>query len=335
MKGMRRVILIILLLLCSSIISTSASAQNPIPGISLDCEPKDVIIDVYPGSPRMNSIICTAENPSLYVEDVRIESSISDNVIEISSAGSLTVPASGSIEFTVTFRANQGLSPATYSWNITATVTAANGVIIPDAIAPTDTDSGDVIIAEYARIAISMSTMTRYIAAGETANASIEISNVGNAAAKMGCTYSSEPVATTDETYELFFDSFSHYEEVEANSQYTIFFNFTGPSISEPVTFEIDVICKIYDDVDELIEGFNVEVEPTGGGGLSSLGNSLGIDNSTLMMIGGVGAGVVALMVIMFVGLKLKAKRRRVSNSDVWDDELFEEDDDEFDFEDL
>ncbi len=336
MKGMRRVFLTILLLLCSNLVITPVSAQNPVPGISIDCDQKDVSIDIQPGSSRTNSIICTADNPSAFAEEVRIETSVSENVISITSPSSITVPANGDVDFTLTFKANQGLSPTTtYSWNVTATVTTANGITMPDAIAPSDNDGGDVFIRAYARMSISMSTMTRYLSAGETANATIEISNDGNGAAKMGCTYAAEAVTGSEETYELIFDSNSHYENVEPNSGYTLSFNFTSPSPGDVAVFEIIIQCNIFEDDEYQIEEFKVEVEAAKGGGLSSLGNSLGVDDSTMMMVGGVGVGIVALLVVMFIGLKIKSNKRRDSNADDWDDEIFEEEDDEFDFDDL
>jgi hypothetical protein len=335
---MRRVFLTILLLLCSNLVITPVSAQNPVPEISIDCVPKDVSIDIQPGSSRTNSIICTADNPSAFAEEVRIETSVSENpsVISITSPSSITVPASDDVDFTLTFKANQGLhAPITYSWNVTGTVTTANGITMPDAIAPSDTDGGDVYIEAYGRLSITMSTMTRYLAAGETANTTIEISNDGNDATKMGCTYAAEPVAVGGETYELIFDSNSHYEFVDPNSGYALSFNFTSPSPDDVAVFKIIVQCHMWEDDYYQTEEFKVEVEAAKGGGLSSLGNSLGIDDSTMMMVGGIGVGVVALLAVLIVGLKIKSNKRRHSNDDDWDDEIFEEEDDEFDFDDL
>lgn len=336
MLGRSNVLAVVFLVLSTSLFFSSVSAQNPIPSITVDCEPKDVTIDVSPGASRAGTMECTAENPSLFTEEISIDSEVSDNAISMTSPSSLTVPPSGSVDFTVTFIANSGLPPTVFSWNLTALVTTVNGVPISDLIAPSDSDEGDVIIAEYARMTITTSTMTRYVGASETANSTVEISNDGNAAAKMGCIYSAQPVESESVTYELLFDSNSHYEEVEAGGQYSLMFNFTSPSPSETLTFEINIECKIYDDDEVQSEKFNVEVEAVESGGLSSLGNSIGIDDSTMIMVASVSAGVLVLLVIMLVGIKLKAKKLRANDIDEdLDYDVFEEDDDEFDFDDL
>lgn len=121
---------LILLILLVALIPCNPSAEAQIhPEVSITCSPSNIVIDVAPGDTRTGSTTCTAENPTVYVEQVDL-SLMSDGLAN-SGPSSITVPAGGTTDFELTFRGESQMPEGQRMATLSYVVNTANGVPCP------------------------------------------------------------------------------------------------------------------------------------------------------------------------------------------------------------
>ena len=123
---MARGLAIVLLLLLTPL----AAAQQPdapgvVPSVEVEC-PGEASLSVHPTFNSVASVTCTAINDSSFAEQVSFD--LDAGALTVAGPESLSIPASGSVEFDVSFRGTEGMDPSTITASVTAQVEKANGV---------------------------------------------------------------------------------------------------------------------------------------------------------------------------------------------------------------
>jgi len=167
MKRVFAVIIFFLLSFQMLLFIPPSAAQQILPGIELECSRSSITIDFGEDSyPGIELVDCILTNDRPYVEDVVLEYISED--IEATGPGSLTVEGGEDVSFQVIIDLDSGLSPRTYTLNITAEVVSAVG--IPMGFL-TDIEEWviEVEIMEYTNCDVSYSMNLLNIGAGENA----------------------------------------------------------------------------------------------------------------------------------------------------------------------
>jgi hypothetical protein len=141
---MSKVVGIICLMLCLTTVAgfvTPVSAQV-LPEVILEC---DDGVEINPIT-RMALVYCTAENPSLYNENIDIQ--IESGGLDSAGPESITIGGGDTVDFQVALRSDEAESPGEILVNITATVTQANGIPQP-IFAASDAEEVVVTIIQY------------------------------------------------------------------------------------------------------------------------------------------------------------------------------------------
>jgi uncharacterized membrane protein len=331
---MRRALLAVVVVLLSSISVPNASAQV-LPEVILSCEQTDINIDVSPSGSRTATLDCTAENPTSFVEDVDLSVEVD---IGNSYPSSITIPANSETEFTVTFAADANAQPANMELNITAEVTAVNGITWSWASAD-DEFSGNVHILPFQYLALDMNSMTRNLEADATDTVLVELTNQGNEAGEFNVFLNEEMIL---ENAGFVWEQYSATVTIDPDETVTLSFNFTAPTPEEVTEFQIEFCGYAKSDAtNEKCDSFKLNVEAAPKDALGTVGSVIGMDDETTMMMIIGGGGGLGLLLVMMVVLKVgKAKKRRIASlpaEDDFDDELddFDDDFDELDDEEL
>ena len=138
---MRSPIAVVLLLLIAPLVLVNVWAQgSPNPNIDIECPDEIQIVDSLVVDTGGN-ITCTLTNPTNYAEDVSIsiqgDGSAASSALNYSAIDNVTVPPLGEVDFDVVFNGTTRTVRASSMWNISATVTAANGVANPTPVPKT------------------------------------------------------------------------------------------------------------------------------------------------------------------------------------------------------
>ena len=331
---MRRALLAVVVVLFSSFAIPVASAQV-LPEVILSCDQTDINIDVSPSGGRTATLDCIAENPSSLTEDVDISVEVD---VGNSYPSSLTIPPNGETEFQVTFIADANAQPMSMVFNITAEVTAVNGITWSWASAD-DEFSGNVHILPFHYIALDMNSMTRNLEAGKSDTVLVELTNQGNEAGEFHV-FLNEEMSLEDAGF--VWEQYSAMVTIDPDDTVTLSFNFTAPSPEEDTEFQIEFCGYAKSDAtNEKCDSFKLNVEAAPKDALGTVGSVIGMDDETTMMMIIGGGGGLGLLLVMMVVLKVgKAKKRRIASlpvDDDFDDELdeFDDDFDELDDEEL
>lgn len=141
---MSKVVGIICLMLCLTTVAgfvTPVSAQI-LPEVILEC---DDGVEINPIT-RTALVYCTAENPSLYNENIDIQ--IESGGLDSAGPESITIGGGSTVDFQVVLRSDEAEAPGEILVNITATVTQANGIPQP-IFAASDAEEVVVTIIQY------------------------------------------------------------------------------------------------------------------------------------------------------------------------------------------
>jgi len=346
---MRRVLLVLVFLLVSTLAIPSSSAQ--VPGVELECESGNLEIDVSPSGSRMTTVSCTATNTGALPEEVDL--AVSAGSLSYAAPGKITIPPSDSVEFDVSFQANQGQSPAEHEFNVSATVTSI-GSFPASQFGLTDEFDGTVTILAYGELIVDLNSMTRNIDSGDAFEVPIEVSNNGNSAVSVDINLKNGQILA-DAGFDIesqhppgFTSGFS----VQPDETEIITFNLTADFFEVDQEFEVEFCGKIIAvegndvrPVEEKCDSFNVKVAAEPKDALGSVGSAIGIDNQTMMMMIIGGGGGMGLLLVMMIVLKVnKRKKARIAAMVDYEDDDFDDDfgddfdeidDDDLDFGDL
>ena len=104
----------------------SASAQQILPGIELECSTSSIVVQFDEVDSNNQIIECILTNDRPYVEEVALE--YISEYIDTSGPGSLTVEGNSDASFQVIIDVDNSLIPQIYELNITAEVISAIGI---------------------------------------------------------------------------------------------------------------------------------------------------------------------------------------------------------------
>ena len=125
-----------------------SSAQIGIlPSVVITCDDPGPV-EVWPGATRTTTVYCTLENPSIHSESVEIGAESEDEGFLFVAPQSVTIGAGQEIDIQVVIRVPELYPAGTYSANITAKVTQANGIEV-GAITSTEEDSVGFEVMRY------------------------------------------------------------------------------------------------------------------------------------------------------------------------------------------
>jgi len=173
----RNFLVVLLLLASSSLLSMNSLAQGPAPtaAVNLSCEEK-MEISVETSNSLSESITCTVENPTSYVEKIEIE--IDSGEFAHSGPGSMYVSPASSETFDVVIQADQGTSAQSHTVSVTATVTEMSGV--PPINLATDEATFVLNILQYGSCSIGSLNSFSEVTTGAEFSLTFEVYNLGN-----------------------------------------------------------------------------------------------------------------------------------------------------------
>ena len=128
--NMRPRVLLVSLLFFGTLLHCIPTAEAQInPQVDVTCNAEIMSMHVAPGDSRIATTTCTAENPTLYVEEVDLQ--LSPGVLVSSGPGSLTIAAGESIDFELQFRGDLRMATGQQEVVLSYVVNTANGVPCP------------------------------------------------------------------------------------------------------------------------------------------------------------------------------------------------------------
>jgi len=127
---MRPRVLLVSLLFFGTLLHCIPTAEAQInPQVDVTCATEIMSMHVAPGDSRIATTTCTAENPTLYVEEVDFQLSAAG--LASSGPGSLTIAAGDSVDFELQFRGELRMPQQTREVVLSYVVNTANGVPCP------------------------------------------------------------------------------------------------------------------------------------------------------------------------------------------------------------
>lgn len=173
----RNFLVVLLLLASSSFLSMVSHAQSVIPtaAVNLSCEEK-MEISVETSNSLSESITCTVENPTSYIEKIEIE--IDSGEFAHSGPGSIYVSPASSETFDVVIQADQGTSAQSHTVSVNATVTEMSGV--PPINLATDEATFVLNILQYGSCSIGSLNSFSEVTTGAEFSLTFEVYNLGN-----------------------------------------------------------------------------------------------------------------------------------------------------------
>jgi hypothetical protein len=128
--NMRPRVLLVSLLFFGTLLHCIPTAEAQInPQVDVTCATEIMSMHVAPGDSRIATTTCTAENPTLYVEEVDLQ--LTSGVLVSSGPGSLTIAAGESIDFELQFRGDLRMPTGQQEVVLSYVVNTANGVPCP------------------------------------------------------------------------------------------------------------------------------------------------------------------------------------------------------------
>jgi len=171
----RKFLMVMILLFGSILLSINSLAQVPTAAVNVSCEEK-MDISVESSASLSESITCTVENPTAYIEKVDI--SIDSGEFAHSGAGSIYVDPGSSEDFDVVIQADQGTSTQSQTIYVTATVTELSGLPPPNAA--NDEATFVLNILQYGSCSIGSQNSFTEAKTGEEFALGFEVYNLGN-----------------------------------------------------------------------------------------------------------------------------------------------------------
>jgi len=283
--------------------------QSPLPTVSIECGDGPHEIEVYPGSTMVTVVTCTVTNDSLHSETVEFAVSAGD--LTVAAPGSVSLGPGDEIDIEISFRGDSTQSPGSRSVDVNATVTQANG--LPCAVGcGEDSDSFDIQILQFASVSVASRTGTLNLDMDQSGEVTIDITNKGNAPDE----FSIEIENMTALESMGFQFSVNDTDELEPGEQIPL--AFTVSASSDVVATDIQVSILVTSKSDSMIfvsEGFNLRSD----GAPEPL---IGIGgDETALLYGGISvAGVLIVVLVIFIALRSVRRKRVVAFDDEFDD---------------
>lgn len=190
----RSLFIIIVLLAGSILISMDSLAQVPTAAVNVSCEEK-MEISVESSTSLSESVTCTVENPTAYIEKVDI--SVDSGEFAHSGPGSIYVNPGSSEDFEVVIQADQGTSTQSQTISVTGTVTELSG--LPPVNVATDEATFVLNILQYGACSIGSQNSFTEAKTGEELTLTFQVYNQGNGEDIMD-------IGLTDESLDLLND---------------------------------------------------------------------------------------------------------------------------------
>ena len=163
-------------------LSMMTSAQEPGPGVDIDCG-ADPVMNVHPSYYESVELTCTVSNTSTFVETISVEKEWdANNVDMILSEDSFEIGGGEEEEFTITFSGPTKLSADTsYSFTLNAQVDTWGGIFPMDQLNVNASYEGDFTVSTYGMVELEMSDKSaRTLELDEQRVISFQFSNYGN-----------------------------------------------------------------------------------------------------------------------------------------------------------
>ena len=317
------------------------SAQVPTaPGVEIDCNNKQPVLDVHPLGDPETVIICTVKNPSSFQESISVEKEWDGMQVDmILGEDTFDLAADEEEDFTVTFTGQTRLSSSlSYEFTLVATVTNVGMLQWPEAMASNASVSGDLNIATFGMVDLEISDKsTRNLEEGDEVKISFQVDNNGNDDDKIRVT-----IANSAELEQAGFSfpggTFVSENVAEDGTSTVRELTIRAPSsIDADERFQVVLQAKSENDNDAPVSESIISLQLQAGKTAGGLGGGLEeVDKDTLMKYGSIGAAV--LFGLIFVLALAKALRRKANAQPRYVPPVVvedEEEEDEFDFSEL
>lgn len=139
--------LLVSLALVLSLAPVSSAQIGILPSVVITCDDPGPV-EVWPGATRTTIVYCTLENPNMYSESVEIGTESEESDFQFAAPQTVTIGAGQEIDIQVIIRVPELFMAGTYSANITAKVTEANGIDV-GAITSQEEDSVSFEVVKY------------------------------------------------------------------------------------------------------------------------------------------------------------------------------------------
>ena len=163
-------------------LSVMTSAQEPGPGVDIDCG-ADPVMNVHPSYYESVELTCTVSNPSSLAETISVEKEWDANNIEmILSEDSFEIDAGEEEEFTITFSGPTKLSADTsYSFTLNAQVDSWGAIPLLEPFNASESYEGEFSVSTYGMVELEMSDKSvRTLELDEQRAITFQFSNYGN-----------------------------------------------------------------------------------------------------------------------------------------------------------
>ena len=135
------------LMLMMSMGPISSAQIGILPSVEITCDDPGPV-EVWPGATRTTIVYCTLENPSIHSESVEIGTESEESDFEFAAPQTVTIGAGQEMDIQIIIRVPELFAAGTYSANVTAKVTEANGIDVT-AITSTEEDSVSFEVMKY------------------------------------------------------------------------------------------------------------------------------------------------------------------------------------------
>jgi hypothetical protein len=163
-------------------LSMMTSAQEPGPGVDIDCG-ADPVMNVHPSYYESVELTCTVSNTSTFVETISVEKEWdANNVDMILSEDSFEIGGGEEEEFTITFSGPTKLSADTsYSFTLNAQVDSWGAMPLLEPFNASESYEGDFTVSTYGMVELEMSDKSvRTLELDEQRAITFQFSNYGN-----------------------------------------------------------------------------------------------------------------------------------------------------------
>ena len=303
---MKRLFALVILIL---ILPNTGAQSNPLSSVSIECEAGPHEIDVYPESSMVTVVTCTVTNDSLLNQ--RVEFSVSAEGLAFDSPESVNLNAGSEMDMQIAFRAQSSDLPGSRAVDVNATVTQSGGV--PCAVGcGEDSDSFDIQILQFSSVYVVPRTGTLNLDAEQSGEVTLDVTNKGNAPDEF-----SIEVENLSELESMGFQfSLNDTEELASGEQAPLVFSVTASS--DVVATDIEVSIIITSKYDRMVYT-SVEFNLRSDGAPEPL-IELGSDDTALLYGGISVAGLMIVLLVIFIALRSVRRKRIVAFDGEFDD---------------
>tara|TARA_Y100000287_G_scaffold145243_1_gene120057 strand:- start:364 stop:1365 length:1002 start_codon:yes stop_codon:yes gene_type:complete len=153
------------MVLMMSLVPVSSGQIGILPSVVITCDDPGPV-EVWPGATRTTIVYCTLENPSIHSESVEIGTESEEADFQFAAPQTVTIGAGQEMDIQVVIRVPELFPAGTYSANITAKVTEANGIEVA-AITSQEEDSVSFEVMKYGSCEVMMGQGGGAIEAGD------------------------------------------------------------------------------------------------------------------------------------------------------------------------